>query len=126
MYVCGTDDLPHVSELCDDIVRGRVERLATRMSRLATNSLRFSSNETNIGLFKISFSTFWLGEPFDANLTHPGPKSDIPDMRLGGTELCRYIRQGPNWAKLSPNGRNTGIFKSSGQYVSLPNKRIGK
>ena len=41
-------------------------------------------NGTNLGLFKISFSTFWLTDleksqiyPFGANLTHFGANLDI-------------------------------------------------
>ena len=32
-------------------------------SRLASNWVRLVPNETNLGLFKFSFSTFWLAEP---------------------------------------------------------------
>ena len=54
--------------------------------------VRLASNGTNLGLFKISFSTFWLGEPqctetdlkqirfvpFAANLAQLGANPGIP------------------------------------------------
>ena len=33
------------------------------MSKFSPNWFRLAPNGTNLGLFKISFSTFWLGEP---------------------------------------------------------------
>ena len=58
------------------------------------NWFRLAPNWTNLGLFKISLSTIWLGEakctksdlkkipgfvPFCGNLTHIWSKSDAPD-----------------------------------------------
>ena len=58
--------LPHYSlqlslSSLGDSTAVTVSRL--RVSGWAPNWARFSPNGTNLGLFKISFSTFWLGEP---------------------------------------------------------------
>ena len=38
-------------------------RFTPNLVRFAPNLVRFAPNNTNLGLFRISFSTFWLGEP---------------------------------------------------------------
>ena len=59
---------------------------------LAPKWVRLATNRTNLGLFKISFNTFWLGNPkwtetdlkeskispICANLNHFDAKPDIP------------------------------------------------
>ena len=54
------------------------------MSVLAQNWVRLALNRTNLGLLKISFSTFWLGEP----------KCTETDLKK--SQIC------PNWALFDP------------------------
>ena len=59
------------------------------MSWLSLFLVRVASNGTNMGIFKISFSTFWIGElnkphisTFGANLTQFGYNPDFPVVSI--------------------------------------------
>ena len=56
----------------------------TGMSGSALNLVRLAPDGTNVGLFKISFSTFWLGEP------------KCTDTDLKQSQIC------PIWSQSDP------------------------
>ena len=71
------------------------------MSIVPPNWARLASNGTNLGLLKINFSTFWLGEPkctetylkspqfvpFGADQTQFGDNPDTPVFTLEATHF---------------------------------------
>ena len=84
---------------------------AMGIAGLAPNWIKFAQNRTNLGLFKISFSTFWLRfVPFRPNLKQiVVGKSRHPCYTCIVTWIC--LVQGfqiwhPNWVRLAPNRTN--------------------
>ena len=78
------------------------------MSDLGQNWTRLTLNGTNLGLFKIIFSTFWLGEPkcTETDLKKSRPKcteTDLKKSRLKSTETDLKMSQiYPFWGQADP------------------------
>ena len=67
---------------------GRYSRDDTSHVNLASEFVQMAKNGTNLGLFKISFSTLWLGEPNVPKLILKSPR-----FVAFGADLTQFVCQ---------------------------------